>query len=90
MAVITITTVGFREVHEPTSAGKAFVIGHLIVGIGVFYYGIVQIGEHILRAELGDWWEKRKMDRSIKTLTGHYVITSSAVAAGWGASSRAS
>lgn len=74
MAVITITTVGYEEVHPLSHSGRIFVIAYLIVGLGLFFYGVVQIGEHVLRAELGDWWERRKMERTIKTLRDHYII----------------
>ena len=66
MAVITITTVGFEEVHTLSSAGRLFVIAYLIVGIGIFFYGAVQIGELIVRAELQEWFGRRRMDNTLK------------------------
>ena len=65
MAVITLTTVGFEEVHELSDTGRAFVIFFLVAGLGVFFYGIAQIAELVLRTELGDWWERRKMERDL-------------------------
>ncbi len=74
MSVITITTLGYEEVHELSDAGRIFVICYVILGIGLFFYGVVQIGEQILRTELGDWWEKRRMNKAIKTIEDHYII----------------
>jgi voltage-gated potassium channel len=76
MSVITLSTVGFREVHTLSPAGRGFVIVYLVVGMGVFFYGIVQIGELIVRAELShwDWLGRRRMDMRLKSIEGHYIV----------------
>lgn len=74
MSMITITTVGYNEVQPLSNSGRVFVMGYLIIGLGFFFYGVVQIGEQVIRAELGDWWERRKMQRTIRALDGHYII----------------
>ncbi|MDH3716742.1 MAG: potassium channel protein [Planctomycetota bacterium] len=76
MSVITLSTVGFSELEPLSRAGRAFVIVYLVVGMGVFFYGIVQIGELIVRAELShwDWLGRRRMDMTLKSLEGHYIV----------------
>jgi len=74
MAVITLTTVGFREVHELGRAGQLFVVGYLVLGLGTFFYGIVQLGERIVRMELGTWFERRKMDSALKGMKNHVIV----------------
>ena len=74
MTVITLSTVGYAEVHPLTDYDKLFVCLYLCVGLGVFLYGVVQIGESIVRAELGQWWRLRNMNQSIGALKGHFVI----------------
>lgn len=74
MSVITLSTVGFSEVHSLSDAGRWFVIGYLIVGLGVFFYGVAQIGEVVLQAQFGDWLERRKMEKTIRNLKDHYVV----------------
>ena len=73
MAVITLTTVGFREVRPLSEAGMVFVIGYLIVGIGVFFYGIVEI-TILIKAEIGDWLERRRMHNKLKTIRDHLIV----------------
>jgi voltage-gated potassium channel len=51
-----------------------FVIVYLIVGIGIFFYGAVQIGELIVRAELQDWFGRRKMSTALKNMQDHFVV----------------
>ncbi len=75
MTVITLSTVGYQEVRPLTNADKLFVSGYLTVGLGIFLYGMVQIGESIVRAELGQWWRLRNMNQSIESLTDHFVIS---------------
>ncbi len=74
MAVITLTTVGYGEVHPLSTAGRAFTMAYLIVGIGVFMFGVVMLGERVVRAELGNWLGKRKMQAKIDSLRQHYII----------------
>ncbi|MBX7168640.1 MAG: potassium channel protein [Pirellulales bacterium] len=74
MSVTTITTVGFMEVHPLSTAGRIFVMTYLIVGLGVFFFGVVQLGEMVVRIELTHWLEKRRMDSTIRTLKGHFIV----------------
>jgi voltage-gated potassium channel len=74
MAVITITTVGFREVHELGRAGQMFVIVYLLLGFGTFFYGVVELGGAALRFELGQWLGKRRMDMTVKALREHVIV----------------
>ena len=74
MAVITITTVGFSEVRPLSVPGRAFVIAYLVVGIGVFLYGVVQIGELAARAELRSWLGRNRMDSALKAIEDHFVV----------------
>lgn len=74
MTVITLSTVGFQEVRPLSSSGRVFVIIFLIAGLGAFLYGVVQLGEMVVRAELRHWWRKRGMQATIKALHGHYIV----------------
>ncbi len=74
MAVTTITTVGFREVHDLSPQGRIFVMVYLAGGIGVFLFGVVQFGEMVVRAELQDWLGRRRMDSALKSLSQHFVV----------------
>ncbi len=47
---------------------------YLIVGIGTFTYGAVQFGEHAYRAKLHEWLARRKMDTTISSMRGHFIV----------------
>ena len=74
MTVITLSTVGFTEVRALTPESKIFVCCFLVLGLGVFMYGIVQVGEYVVRAELGKWWRDRNMNVAIKSLEDHFIV----------------
>jgi voltage-gated potassium channel len=74
MAIITLTTVGFQEVHPLSQNGRWVVIGVLFFGLGVFLYGVVQIGEIIVRAELRNLVGRRRMESAIKKLQNHHIV----------------
>src|SRR5262245_43069698 len=74
MTIISLTTVGYGEVHRLTSAGRLFAMIYLVVGLGVFLYGAAQLGELVVRAQLHHWLGKRRMDSRMKALKDHYIV----------------
>jgi len=74
MTAITLSTVGYREIQPPSPATQLFIVGFLAVGIGIFMYGAVEVGEMVIRAELQDWWRKKYMDRELKSLSDHFIV----------------
>ncbi|MBI9059150.1 MAG: potassium channel protein [Labilibaculum sp.] len=74
MTVITITTVGFTEVHPMTDAGKLFTIFLIFVSFGIFGYLASAITRFILdgvfRRNLKDY----RIVRSIEKLKGHVIV----------------
>lgn len=74
MTVITLSTVGFTEVHPLSAPSKIFVSLYLFFGLGVFTYGIVQIGESVIRAELGTWWRQTDMNDELAGWSGHFIV----------------
>lgn len=74
MTVITLATVGYQEVKPLSENGKVFVIVFLVMGMGLFYYSVVQVGQAILEAQFKNWLEKRKMDKALRKIQGHFVV----------------
>ena len=50
--VTTVTTVGFREVQPLTSAGKAFTIILILVGVGTALYTLTVFIETLIEGQL--------------------------------------
>ncbi len=74
MAMITLTTVGYGEVHPLTQAGKVFVMCYLFLGFGAFSFGIVKIAEMVLQAQFKEWMARHKIDTVLKTMKDHFII----------------
>ncbi|PIU65233.1 MAG: potassium channel protein [Armatimonadetes bacterium CG07_land_8_20_14_0_80_40_9] len=74
MTIITITTVGFGEVHELSLGGKLFTIFLVISGVGTVLYGIGILIEYILVFEVRDLFRRRKMEKEIGKLNNHYIV----------------
>lgn len=75
-AVIVMTTVGMSSSMQLSLRGatKLFIIGYLMVGVGIFTYSVSLIGQQVLNLQLRGFWERRRMDHAIDRLRGHYIV----------------
>jgi len=74
MTITTLTTVGYREVHELTTAGRVFTIILIVGGVGTVFY-ILSIGaKFILEGELQEIFGRKRVEKKIKELADHYIV----------------
>ena len=74
MVVMTITTIGYKEIHPLSHTGEIFNIVVMIVGVGLVFLSIGALTQGLLEFELGKFLGKRRMQRDIERLSGHYII----------------
>ena len=74
MTVITISSVGFMEVHPLTASGRIFTIFLILCGSGVLIYSVSLITAFIVEGELSDVIRRRKMNKRISALRGHIIV----------------
>jgi voltage-gated potassium channel len=74
MTVITLATVGFREVHDLSQEGKLFTITLIICGVGVITYAAGSVIQFMVEGHLGQLVGRRKMAKQIDRLKGHYIL----------------
>ncbi len=75
MTVITVFTVGFREVKEPMSpTGQVFTIFIILGGVGSVMYAFTKIAEFVYEGTINKIWRRKKMDKKIQNLKDHYII----------------
>jgi len=74
MTIITLTTVGYGEVHEITIYGKIFTIFLIFFGLGIILYVASGIAQGIVEGRLREVLGRRKLERKIKQLKDHYII----------------
>jgi voltage-gated potassium channel len=72
MTITTITTVGFKEVHPLSEAGRIFSILLIIGGVGGALYILTTIMGHFIESQfdLG----RRRMKNKITRLKNHYIL----------------
>jgi len=74
MTITTITTVGFREVHPLSDAGRIFTIFIIIGGVGGALYVLTSIMGYILEGQFGITMGRRRMKNRIARLKNHFIL----------------
>ncbi len=74
MTVITVTTVGYREVHELDTTGRLWTIALLITGVGTLFYAAVSSVELAVEGAVRGYFGRRRMRAEITKLNGHYIL----------------
>lgn len=76
MTVITVSTVGFKEVgNEPLSqAGKVFTMGLIITSLGSLAYVGSNMARFVFDGELANYIKTYRVDKKIAKLKNHVII----------------
>ncbi|MCX5750070.1 MAG: NAD-binding protein [Candidatus Saganbacteria bacterium] len=74
MVVITLSTVGFREVVPLNSLGKILTMILILCGVGTMIYTLGQLGEMIMEGQLIGFRRRKRMEKQISDLKDHYII----------------
>jgi voltage-gated potassium channel len=74
MTVITVTTVGYREVHPMSRAGEVFTVALLVTGVGMVFYAVTLFVARLVESGLSHRWEERRRTRMIHDLANHYIV----------------
>lgn len=74
MTVITVSTVGFNEVHELDRSGEAFVIVLIISGWTVVTYTLGAVGRVIIEGSIHRYVGRQRMMREVDKLRDHYLV----------------
>jgi len=71
MTIITLSTVGYGEVHELTNLGKLWTILLIIFGVSGFAMFISQLGENLMELREA---RRQRVQQILKKLRNHYII----------------
>src|SRR5689334_16843709 len=74
MALITLTTVGYGEVHPLSTSGRVFASLLMLIGVTAVFVSIAVIGDTLLRLEMRDYFGQRRRERMLKEIAGHYIV----------------
>lgn len=74
MTVITVSTVGFSEVHPSDEAGKLFTVFLIIMSISIYAYVVSVVSEYIAHGRFFEQRKKKKMQQKIIHLELHIIV----------------
>jgi voltage-gated potassium channel len=74
MVIITISTVGYTEVHPQGTAGRMFTSGLIVVGVGTMLYGFGVFAETLADNAFGRYRRERQLQRDLNHLRDHFII----------------
>ncbi len=74
MTLITITTVGYGEVHPLSHAGRIFNSFLILFGVTVLLSAVGAMTQTIIELELQNRYEKRKTKRMIDRMHDHFIV----------------
>ena len=74
MTIITIATVGYREVHELSVSGKLFTIFLIIFGAGTIAYTVGSLFQFMVDGQLRSLLGRKKLQKKIRNLKDHYIV----------------
>ena len=74
MTLITMTTVGYNEIHPLSHAGRIFNSFLIVFGVTTIFIAIGAMTQTIIELEFGDAIGKRRNKRMIDKLKDHFII----------------
>lgn len=74
MAVITVTTVGFSEVHPLSSEGRLFTALLILMGVAVFTYAFGALSNYVIAGELQGFLAERRTRRRVRAMKNHVIV----------------
>lgn len=74
MTVITLTTIGFGEVHPLSQSGRAFTMVLALGGVFTIFFSTAEVMRAYATGELKRLWENRLMKQKLDALKDHVII----------------
>ena len=74
MVLTTLTTIGYQETHPLSQAGRYFNVFIILSGVVLVFLIIGTLGQALLEFEFNNLFGRRRMQRDIERLEGHYII----------------
>lgn len=74
MTLITITTVGYEEVHPLSHAGRVFNSFVIFFGVSAMFVAVGAMTQTIIELQLQDRYGERRRRRAIRHMKDHYIV----------------
>lgn len=74
MTMITISTVGFTEVHSLTESGRMFTVFLIVISFGTFAYALSEFTRMIVDGEFNKYFKRQQINAMLESLENHVII----------------
>jgi voltage-gated potassium channel len=74
MTAITITTVGFLEVHPMSAGGRVFTMALALGGVFTAFYAAAEFIRAVVTGEIQAVLGRQRMESRLEKLSGHFVV----------------
>jgi len=74
MTVITVTTVGYKEVHDLSFPGQVFTVVLLLAGVGAALYTFTLLATVVVEGGLPKRLRQRRYQYMIDTIKDHFIV----------------
>jgi voltage-gated potassium channel len=74
MTIITISTVGYEEIHPLSVAGRLFSSFLIVVGVGTMLFGFGVFAETLADNSFGVFRRQRQMEARLNALRDHFIV----------------
>jgi voltage-gated potassium channel len=74
MTIITISTVGYREINQIGDPGRVFTILLVAVGVGFTLYVAAAVVQFMVEGRMRIILGRRRLDQKINRLKNHYIV----------------
>ena len=74
MTVITLATVGYREIGELDQVGQLFTISLIVFGVTIVFWAGASLVDAVVGERVWHVLQRKRMDKHIARLRDHYII----------------
>lgn len=74
MSAITVTTVGYREIHDLSFAGQVWTVALLFSGVGSALYVFTLLATIVVEGGLPERLRKRRQARMLTLIKDHFIV----------------
>jgi voltage-gated potassium channel len=74
MTVITLSTIGFGEVHRLSDAGRLFTISLILIGVFTFLYTVTEIIRSVVSGEVAEMLGQQQRERALTEISDHIIV----------------
>jgi voltage-gated potassium channel len=74
MTVITLSTIGYGEVHTVSPPGRVFTLVLIFLGVGFVLYVIGNVVQFLVEGRIRLVLGRHKLDKQIGQLNNHYIV----------------